>query len=277
MLDARPVLVLTDAQDDLHRHCGVILVHADGHLSSQGSDAITKLMVRIADSGVLILARDASSAAKNSIASLCAIAREKKAPAVLLRRQDGFKNWPSHPISAVADIPAWLFLDARAAWTAQLEACWGHKPFFSGNQGRLRRYTGDRRAGLFLATLATRDPGFFVPSMLDDNAHDLRIARRQLDVVPGHRAGCRSYSQAWVLEPHAGAHPSTAEHQPLVLTDLGAQICRDFKVDDVTQLSVPQAATARALAALHRLDGDYATLAEIVEQPQQAGGATADF
>ncbi len=265
MLDVRPVLVVTDVRDDLQRHCGVIRVHGDGHLSSQGGDALNDLKVRVADSGVLVLAREASVAAKNAIASLCAVAREKKAPAVLLRREDSFKNWPAHPVSAFTDIPAGLFLDARAAWTAQLDSCWRHRRFFTGKQGRLRLFTGDRRAGLFLATLATRDPGFFVPSILDDNAHYLRLPRGQLDIVPGHRAGCRSYSQAWVLEPHDGAHLSTAEHQPLLITDLGAHICSDVRVNDVTEFANPEAATARALAALHQVDGDYATLAEVVD------------
>ncbi|MDP2345561.1 MAG: hypothetical protein Q8O67_31750 [Deltaproteobacteria bacterium] len=268
---AQPVLVVTDARDDLGRHCGVMQVGADGHLSCPPDNGLDALLTHIADAGVLVLARDASPAAQTVIGSLCALAREKKSPALLLRCDEVFTGWPSHPVSVVADIPAWLWLDARAAWTALLETCWHRRDnqhFFSPQPGRLRRFTGDRRAHVFLADLAPRPAaGILVPSILDDDAHKLNRADLSwpLHTVAGHRAGSHPYTQAWTVEPHEGQAPSTGTYQPLLCTDFGVDLCCDYSPDVSIRVGDLSASTGRALAALYDSERDFDQLARIVD------------
>lgn len=263
------LLVFTDPLDNLGRTAVCAHLRADGQLVPREGLSPDVLEESLHRRGVVVLARDPSPAAIRTIGDLCARARETHRIAVVLRRGTAAGAWPAHPVSAIADIPEWLWIDARAAWTSFAER-YPVDDFGSAFQhaGRLMYLAGDRRTERaatsllhflyerFHSSVRQRIDGFVVPSW-NDTGTPLRFP-----TVPSAE---QTYAQAWMLVPDVEAS------QTLEVVDLGADMLDDSRPAPSWRSPDRDRVAALALANLHSVRGEFGVLHRIVDvlEPMQ--------
>ncbi|MCC7069897.1 MAG: hypothetical protein IT383_01155 [Deltaproteobacteria bacterium] len=265
------LLVFTDPRDELGRADVRAHLRPDGRLVPHKLLSPGVLDASLHQRGVVVLTRDPSPVAIRTIGDLCARARETHRIAVVLRRGAAAGTWPAHPVSAIADIPEWLWIDARAAWTSFAEQ---YPVEYDGcafqQVGRLRYLAGDHRTERaatsllrflyerFPSSVRQRIDGFVVPSWIDTGT-PLRF--------PTLPSAAQTYAQAWMLVPDGETS------QDLEIVDLGADMLDDSRPSPRMRSPDRDRVAARALANLHSVRGEFGVLHRIVDvlEPRQLG------
>lgn len=259
----RPVLVCTDCRDDLARAPLRIHIDGDGNLEPYGG-TLAEILSAVASGGVVVFARDATPSAVDALGGLCARARETGRPAVVLRRGTPTLPWPAFPLSALEDVHAARWSDARGAWTARIKCeRSGDFPGAGLATGRLVYAVADRRTeralrsfseflhGRFSAELRPRITGFIVTSLFDGGAPS------RFDFVTGHDIE-QTYTQAWLFVPDT-------TRSDLETVDLGTNMLDDSRPHTSHRLHRSDRQLAQALATIHDVYGNFELLHRLVD------------